>query len=538
MPQYAILAWQPLMRPPLPNEEPPAVPDVALKAITCRNAIASMAALVTSDEPVGVARLVFSDLTCRAGVITSEAISARLVGAVPTSDAGMVCDSLYEMDEFGIDRSAAIYIMVRVPRGIAPGTYRGEVTLKVGGGEVAHNEIEIEVAGVDLPDPHEWEFFLNVWMNPSAVARLHGSAVWSEEHFRFLRPYIVDLASHGQKTAVVPISHCDADSNSIIWKRDGDSYEFDFSIFDRYVDMHHELGIDRAIHCHSIVQPGDSDQSVITYLDVKTGQDRQMITTVGDAEYARAWGSFLKEFRSHLMRKGWLDKVYMAFDEKSDEVMRRLHAFLSEYGPEFKISFVAKTDHGAFENVDDLSLCIPFGERGIGEPAPPERSAIGVVQLLDPDNICAVTKSCPEKTITTFHICREPNHPNLLAHSPLVEARMLGFLAVQGGFDGFLARFYNDTAGNGAAGKACLVYPNANSPISSLRWEQLREGIQDYELAMIASANIRTSEEMVDYEQAITLACRNVDGHSKSTGDIEIARRLLIPIAEHQGQFK
>jgi len=119
---------------------------------------------------------------------------------------------------------------------------------------------------------------------------------------------------------------------------------------------------------------------------------------------------------------------------------------------------------------------------------------------------------------------------------------MLPWFAAQGGYDGFLRWSYNDWPedpyshpewGNWPTGDVFLVYPGENGPISSLRWEQLREGIQDFQLAMIASANIHTPEEMVDYEQAITLACRNPDGRMKSLGDIEIARRLLIPIAEH-----
>ncbi len=119
---------------------------------------------------------------------------------------------------------------------------------------------------------------------------------------------------------------------------------------------------------------------------------------------------------------------------------------------------------------------------------------------------------------------------------------MLPWLALQGGFDGFLRWSYNDWPddpyqhpefGSWPTGDVFLVYPGEHGPVSSLRWEQLREGIQDYTLAMIASANIRNPEEMVDYEQALRLACRCPDGRSKSVGDIEIARRLLIPIAEH-----
>lgn len=80
-------------------------------------------------------------------------------------------------------------------------------------------------------------------------------------------------------------------------------------------------------------------------------------------------------------------------------------------------------------------------------------------------------------------------------------------------------------------GDVHFVYPGHKGPVSSLRWEQLREGIQDYELAMLAASKITGSEDMVDYEQAISLACRTPDGRQKAVGDIELARRLLMPIA-------
>ena len=78
-----------------------------------------------------------------------------------------------------------------------------------------------------------------------------------------------------------------------------------------------------------------------------------------------------------------------------------------------------------------------------------------------------------------------------------------------------------------------MIYPSEDGPIISMRWLQLLEGIQDYELAMIALRRISSTEEMIDYQQALSLACRDVNGTTKSTGDIEIARRLLIPIASH-----
>lgn len=553
MSNYAILAWQPLLRPPLPNVEPPEVPMSTLKALACRNSIISLAVLVTADAPVASARLVFTELASDSNRITADNFRIRLVGAVPTPEAGLICDPLYEVNDFAIERSAALYINVMIPSRTSAGTYSGKVKLLVNGEEAAVNDVKIEVANVVLPDVHKWNFFLNVWMNPGAVARFHDVPVWSEEHFELLKPYIEDLASHGQKTVVAPISYQpwgtqtrDPYPNLISCIKNGEHYEFDFSIFDRYVKLHEEYGIDRAIHCYSIVQgPGGTDRSVIEYTDAQTGENVLLETTVGDAEYNKAWGEFFEAFREHLIEKNWLNKVYIAFDEKPEDVMERLVTFMDDYAPDFNTSLAAFTRDDIFDIIDDLSLAIPFNESGVAEMSPTLRSTTDIAELLDPLNVCSIVKSCPEKMLTTFYVCCGPAYPNTFVHSPLVESRMLPFLAAQGGFDGFLRWSYNDWPdnpyehpewGDWPTGDVFFVYPGTNGPVSSLRWEQLREGIQDYELAMLASANIQDPEEMIDYEQAITLACRNVDGKTKSTGDIEIARRLLIPIAEHQNE--
>jgi len=551
--KYAILAWQPLLRPPLPSEEPPVEPgvfDAPLKALACRNQVTSLAALLVAGEPVSSARLVFSDLASDRGRIPADALSARLVGTVPTPEAGLMCDPLYEVEEFEIDKCAALHVSVRIPSDIPAGVYRGTVALVVGGRDVALNRVEVEVANVDLPDARDWDFFLNVWMNPATVARWHGVEVFSDEHFRRLRPYVEDLASHGQKTVVAPICHQpwgaqtrDPYPNSIRWVKRRGKYGFDFSAFDRYVELHEKCGIDRAIHCYTIVQGNKDGGNTIEFFDADAGDIRRVEAAIGDDLYTPAWGSFFKAFRAHLEGKGWLDKTYIGFDEKPPETMEAAIEFLEEHAPDFKVALAGNTSEELYPRIDDLCLHIQFNERGVVDLSPPERSAMGIAQLLDPERARSAAVVRTANMMTSFYVCCGPAHPNTFLFSPLVESRMLPWLAVQGSYDGFLRWSYNDWPddpythpewGLWPTGDVFFVYPGADGPISSLRWEQLRQGIADYELAMIASANLQGPEEMVDCEQAITLACRDTDGRAKSIGDIEIARRLLIPIAEHQ----
>jgi len=277
----------------------------------------------------------------------------------------------------------------------------------------------------------------------------------------------------------------------------------------------------------------------IAYTDAETGEYRVLETVIGDEEWTKAWKAFLGAFTSHLKSRGWLDRTYIAFDERPDDVMKVVTALLREAAPELKIALAANTRSDSFLwQIDDFCLFTSFDDKGIAEMCPPERKATGLAELLDPGS--AAGEGRARKNLTTYYVCCGPAFPNTFVFSPLVESRMLGWLAAQGGYDGFLRWSYNDWSHDPylhpeyapfPTGDVYFVYPGPDGPVSSLRWEQLLEGIQDYELAMLAASKMRTPEDMVDYEQAISLACRNPNGHEKAIGDIELARRLLMPIA-------
>lgn len=546
---YSILSWQPLLRPPLPNQEPPAVPRIPIKALSCRNAITSFAVLVTAEKPVESARLVFSDLVCGDSVLSSDTITARLVGTVPTAEWGLVCDPLFEVAEFPIDKNATVYASVKVPKGITAGKYTGKVTLIVEDNEVASNDVEVDVANVDLPDVQDWSFYLSVWMNAGAIARNAGVEIWSDEHFEALRPYVKDLAGHGQKSVFLPIcdkfledATRDPHPSLVKWMKRGGDYEFDFTMFDRYVDLYAEYGVDESIHCYGILSAkGYTGESTIEYLDMDSGERHVIVMHIDDEEYIQAWGAFFKEFQRHLTKRGWMYKTHIGAFNLGPAMAQKAMAFLSSYAPDFRISQGSTPGHDSIDTAEDLSLRIDCDNRGVTEIAQVERSSKGLMEYLTQNDTCEAIQEYSEKTQTTFYVCAVPSHPNTFVVSPLVESRMLPFLALQGGVDGFVRWSYCDWSddpfnspgwGEWPTGDTFLVYPGESGPVSSLRWEQLREGIQDFELAMIASLNVETPDDMVDYEQAITLACRDADGRIKSTGDIEIARRLLIPIAE------
>jgi hypothetical protein len=66
--------------------------------------------------------------------------------------------------------------------------------------------------------------------------------------------------------------------------------------------------------------------------------------------------------------------------------------------------------------------------------------------------------------------------------------------------------------------------------VSSIRWELLKEGIEDYELLRLMDSP--------RCEEAIGLAVRNRDGREKDVTDFEEARKILLGSYKEQGNRK
>ena len=108
---------------------------------------------------------------------------------------------------------------------------------------------------------------------------------------------------------------------------------------------------------------------------------------------------------------------------------------------------------------------------------------------------------------TTFYVCCSPPQPNTFSFSPPAEAAFLGWYAAAKGYNGFLRWAYDSWTENPLydtrfikwpAGDCFLVYPGGRS---SIRFERLREGIQDYEKLRI----VRTRLEQMHSAEANNL---------------------------------
>jgi len=161
-----------------------------------------------------------------------------------------------------------------------------------------------------------------------------------------------------------------------------------------------------------------------------------------------------------------LNKTAIALDERDEEEMEKMFRFLKETAPELKISmagfYYGKINSSIYDfssnwrNIDTISGKIADSRR---------RSGLK----------------------TTYYVACGIPKPNNFTFSPPAESCYEGWFASAMGFDGFLRWAYNNWAENPEvdsrfirwpSGDTYFVYPDAQS---SIRFERLREGIQDYE---------------------------------------------------------
>ncbi|MCD4770100.1 MAG: DUF4091 domain-containing protein, partial [Bacteroidales bacterium] len=362
-----------------------------------------------------------------------------------------------------------VWLSIDIPQNCHPGLYSC-TAIAYSASDTVNLAFEIEVPDKILPPPAEWLFHLDLWQNPYAVARYHGVELWSQEHIDLLRPLLLLLADAGQKCITTTLNNkpwggqtYDPFGAMINWIRNSnDQWEYDYSVFDQYVDLAMECGIDKQINCYSMVPWGNR----FSWFDEDSARYVTVEAIPGTTEYEDIWKPFLNDFKVHLMERGWLELTTIAMDERKPEDMKKIISLAKKCVPEIKITLAGNIMQPEIDSsLYDLSI------------------AIG----LNPDSENVKARVASGKPTTFYTCCAHPEHPNNFTFSPPADNTFIGWYAAAWGYSGFLRWAYNSWVEDPVmdsrfrawpSGDTYFVYPGARS---SVRFEKLREGIQDYE---------------------------------------------------------
>lgn len=400
-----------------------------------------------------------------------------------------------------------VWVEISIPRDIFPRRYNGKVYIysqRMFDDEELINSLDftITVKNVTLPEPKDFKFYLDLWQHLSNIARKHEVYLWSEEHFKVLENYVKSLAELGQKAITIIASEIPwsgqrcyrvknypsdlFEYNMARVEKDSSGYRYDFSVVERYIDLCMKYGIDEEIEVFGLINiwldPEYGYTSIaedypdgirIRYYDRETGCFRYMRR----GEDIKAYIKALEQF---FIRKGLIQKVRIVADEPGDiEKYRKSLETIREVTSSFK--FKAAINHPEFidEFKDMITDFVPVLP-GICEKW----------ELLK-----EIQKKIDGRLL--WYICCWPPYPNTFITSPLVEARLIGILTAFMGLDGFLRWNYTVWPENPRerisyrfphwkAGDTNFVYPGKDGrPLLTLRYKNLKRGIEDYELIMM-----------------------------------------------------
>ena len=452
-----------------------------------------------SAEPIELIDFEFSSFDGPGqAVLPAEIARARFVRYVLTDEFADGCglrnpedyaaflypDGLDNVSTFSKPGNSArpVWITISVPHGALPGTYTSSLLMSPPGQTPQSFALELEVLPRTLPPPSEWAFHLDLWQNPYAVARMHQVEPWSEAHWALLRPIMQMLADAGQKVITTTITDkpwasqtWDPFESMVAWTKNADgTWEFDYTVFDNWVQFSMDLGIKKQINAYSLL-PWTKE---LTYFDEAAGEKIAVAVESGSPEYVELWTPFLIDFRSHLEEKGWNTITNIAMDESEPEDMQRMLDLMDELAPEIGIALADNKENYKLYPDHIKDLCVSYG-------------AI----IDEPDLEYRESRGYP----STYYVCCADPFPNTFTFSPPAEAAFMAWYAKAAGFDGFLRWSYNSWTENPLrdsrfrtwpGGDTYIVYPDARS---SIRFERLIEGIQDAEKIRILRAELEAA---------------------------------------------
>jgi hypothetical protein len=323
--------------------------------------------------------------------------------------------------------------------------------------------LELNILDKILPEPELWRFQTNMCINPLVIADWHKTTLWSNEHFNALQPYIDLMKRAGQKsiTAYLFDHFNDKKAPLIKWSmnRNGE-ISADFTNLDKWIDFLMKNGITSQIDCYAyepnIVNEitfwtNDKDEFQVRELSIK--DDRVLLK------------SCYSEIIDHLVEKGWFEHTVFVVNEGQTEDVAELKKLLQSINEGVKLELLAhEWTSGLLKDVYAANVPSQFSNLK-------EWFKIRHREGLE----------------TSYQLDAYSSFPNLFLHSPSAEATWFGWYAAAQEIDGIHIEEFNNWQAypliqsrleKRSSGSNYLIYPGARS---SIRYERLIEGIQDYE---------------------------------------------------------
>ena len=368
-----------------------------------------------------------------------------------------------------------IWITVHVTPRTLPGTYTCSVRISADGHNV-YVPVTLNVYAARVSPTRS--LFVTNWFSTDNIAKAHNVEKWSEPFWKKLMSWAKVMADHRQNTVITPIFEL------ITAKKDSDgNMTFDFSKFDRWVKLFFDAKFTTIEGGHfggrsEWEAPDFNATHMTTTLPDGSLEPDPGVKVSSEAERVFL-SKFLPAYQAHLEKKGWLKHYYQHLCDEpitvNAESYNKLSSYVKEYAPKFKIIDASMCK----EIVGHIDTWVPQPQEVDGNPAFfKERVKAG-------DEVWIYTCLAPKG-----------KYMNRFIDYPLLKTRLLHWMNFKYGFTGYLHWGLNYWQGDPFTllepdwgggttlppGDSHILYPGKRNPSSSIRFEAMRDGIEDYEL--------------------------------------------------------
>ena len=420
------------------------------------------------------------------------------------------------------NRTRSYWLTVHVPKTTHAGKYAGALTITAAG-SVREIPITVEVLPIRLPDKRPMH--MTNWFAYGNLAKHHRVKMWSEKYWRLLDAYAKDMAEHGQDTILVSLGLVG------IWQEKDGTLSFDFSRFDRFVETFDRRGVAERIELGHVGgrRPAGWTSPIGSHnWKVNLRKGAKAVKLSPEEKTA----ALVAAVQKHLHEKGWLKRAMIHIAD--EPIPGNLESWQA-------LSRIVHRAAPKIPRIDAIHVRDCGGELEVYCPE------LGYFDKWY-DHLSQLQKQ--GKIELWFYTCCNPRglYANRFTDYELIKPRLLHWMNYYYDARGYLhwgLAYWTDKPYKDAAkgalppGDAWIIYPGKDGPVSSIRWEALRDGVEDFELLWLlekeqtkAARKLGLDPAKIDCRATSKSICaqliNTLTDYSKDVGKLRAARDQIL----------
>lgn len=392
------------------------------------------------------------------------------------------------------EETRSIWITVPISKDVNAGHYKLKLNIEAEG-DVITKTMDIIVYDVVLETSGLW---ITNWFSttPERLRQMNNDeeiVAYSETYWKLIRVLARKMSDYGQNMALI------SPLDLTIFSEVNGQLKMDFSRFDKMVSIFQEEGVLGRIEGGHI---GSRESTWESHFQVRIPrfEDNQVFfekVFIERPEAEQFYKQFFVELYDHLEKKGWKDKYFQHIaDEPINSNVQsyvKITQFIKSIIPEMKVIEACHTKD--LQNMIDIWV--------------PQ------LDFLHQD-FDFYQQRQTEGDEVWYYTCLGPkgNYANRFLDLPLIKTRLLHWINFKYGITGYLhwglnvwnenpfeeSTSINKESGNVLpGGDSWIVYPSYHNLYSSIRFEAMRDGINDYALlVMLNKKNSSLVKELVN----------------------------------------